>query len=145
MTESKKILVVDDARVARLHVGCALAKAGYHVVEAGDGLEASTKLAEDRTIALVLCDLNMPHASGFELLEAMERESSTGALKVPVVVLTTEGSPKLISRARALGAKGWILKPPNPDRLVEVVRRLTDANRVDADGGPRVGRPSCSP
>lgn len=120
----KKVLVVDDARLVRLQVGATLSGAGYDVLEAGDGFEGAARVEEHRDIVLIFCDLNMPRAGGFEFLDFLRRRSSDGAPKVPVVVLTTEGGPKLVARARELGAKGWITKPPSPECLVEVAKRL---------------------
>jgi two-component system chemotaxis response regulator CheY len=71
---------------------------------------------------MVLCDLNMPHMNGLEFLDSI-RGDATG-LPVPVVMLTTDGSPELIARAKRAGAKGWIVKPFQTDLLLAAVRRI---------------------
>jgi two-component system chemotaxis response regulator CheY len=102
-----KVLVIDDSLMVRRQVGGALRNLGYVVVEANDGVDALEKLEANGDASLIVCDVNMPRMNGLEFLE---RLSSSGN-KVPVIMLTTEGEPDLIQRAKALGAKGWLLKP----------------------------------
>lgn len=114
----KRILVVDDSLTVRQQVAVALRAAGFDVVEATDGRDGQDKL--DASIAMMICDVNMPRMSGLELLEAMPR-------KVPVLMLTTEGQPAMIARAKAAGAIGWILKPFRPELVVAAVAKLVGA------------------
>jgi two-component system chemotaxis response regulator CheY len=116
-----KVLVVDDSQMVRAMVGKALQGAGFVTVEANDGVDAMAALESHRDTRLVVCDVNMPRMSGIEFLEALLAR----ALAVPVVMLTTEGQPELIQRAKALGAKGWIVKPFKPELLVAAARKLT--------------------
>jgi two-component system chemotaxis response regulator CheY len=118
---SAKVLIIDDSTMVRQQVGRALTAAGFSVVEAIDGVEALQKLAMSPEMRLVVCDVNMPRMNGIEFLERMNADHSA----VPVVMLTTEGQPELIQRAKALGAKGWIVKPFKPDLLVAAARKLT--------------------
>jgi two-component system, chemotaxis family, chemotaxis protein CheY len=120
---SAKVLVIDDSLMVRQQVSRALTAAGFSIVEAADGLEALQKLASSPETRLVVCDVNMPRMNGIEFLE---RLNATGPA-VPVVMLTTEGQPELIQRAKALGAKGWIVKPFKPELLVAAAKKLTAA------------------
>jgi two-component system chemotaxis response regulator CheY len=120
---SAQVLVIDDSMMVRQQVGRALTAAGFSVVEASDGVDALEKLASSPGTRLVVCDVNMPRMNGIEFLERLNADGSG----VPVVMLTTEGQPELIQRAKALGAKGWIVKPFKPDLLVAVARKLTAA------------------
>jgi two-component system, chemotaxis family, chemotaxis protein CheY len=104
---TNKVLVIDDSLMVRRQVGGTLRNLGYAVVEAVDGIDALEKLETNSDARLIVCDVNMPRMNGIEFLE---RLSASGS-KVPVVMLTTEGEPDLIQRAKALGAKGWLLKP----------------------------------
>jgi len=63
----------------------------------------------------------MPVMGGLELLEALK---TGGLLSFPVVMLTSEGQPELLARARSLGAKAWVMKPVVPESLVAVVTKL---------------------
>ena len=115
------ILVIDDSAMVRQQVGRALTGAGFTIVEAVDGVDALQKLAGAPSIRLIVCDVNMPRMNGVEFLERLSAEGPN----VPVVMLTTEGQPELIQRAKALGAKGWIVKPFKPDLLIAAVKKLT--------------------
>src|SRR5437016_2216855 len=120
---SAKVLIIDDSMMVRQQVGRALTAAGFSVVEAIDGVDALQKLESSPEMRLVVCDVNMPRMNGIEFLERLNADHSS----VPVVMLTTEGQPELIQRAKALGAKGWIVKPFKPDLLVAAARKLTAA------------------
>ncbi len=120
---SVKVLVIDDSLMVRQQVGRALTSAGFAIAEATDGVEALQKLAASPDTRLVVCDVNMPRMSGIEFLERLRQDGQA----VPVVMLTTEGQPELIQRAKALGAKGWIVKPFKPELLVAAAKKLTAA------------------
>lgn len=118
----KKVMVLDDSETVRKQVGAALDGAGYQVVEAKDGIEGLTMLESDSEIAMVVLDVNMPRMGGLEMLERMREQESLAT--TPVIVLTTEADPSLIDRARAAGAKGWLVKPVKPELLVKAVNRF---------------------
>jgi two-component system, chemotaxis family, chemotaxis protein CheY len=117
----KKILVVDDSPTVRQQVGLALSQAGYQVLEAVDGMDGIGKV--DASLALLICDVNMPRMNGLDMLEKLRTDARWSAL--PIVMLTTDGQPALIERAKKAGAKGWIIKPFKAELLVAAVRRLT--------------------
>ena len=119
---AKNILLVDDSRTVRVQVGAAIRDKGYNVVEASDGLEALAVLEKRRDIALVISDVNMPGMDGLELLEAIQRRADCA--KLPVVILTTEARQQLVDRAKSAGAKGWMIKPFNPQVLLAAVQKL---------------------
>ena len=119
---SKTVLVVDDSEVVRQQVSSALGAAGYDVVEAADGMAGAEAIESRDDLAAVICDINMPRLNGIEMLTRVKADPKHTAL--PVVMLTTEGQPALIRRAKEVGAKGWIVKPFDPALLVSAVRRL---------------------
>ena len=118
----KKVIVIDDSQTIRQQVTSTLLQDGFQVVEAFDGQDGLAVVERTPDAALILCDVNMPKKSGIELLENLRQ---TGATYPPVLMLTTEGHPQLIERARKNGAKGWIVKPVKPDVLLAAVRKLT--------------------
>jgi two-component system chemotaxis response regulator CheY len=118
----KSVLIVDDSLTVRQQVSLTLASAGYQIVEASDGREGVDALRAHAEIAMVLCDLNMPRMNGLEFLDTIR--GAAAGLPVPVVMLTTDGSPELIARAKRAGAKGWIVKPFQTDLLLAAVRRI---------------------
>jgi two-component system chemotaxis response regulator CheY len=119
----KKILIVDDSRTIRQQVSFTLTKGGYEVVEAEDGLQGIAKLKEGAgTIAMVISDVNMPNMDGLDMVEAISKDASIN--KVPIIMLTTEGNGDMINRAKQAGAKGWLVKPFEPDQLIAAVNKL---------------------
>ncbi len=117
----QSILAVDDSASMRQMLAFTLKAAGYQVVEAVDGIDALEKL-RGRDIDVVLTDQNMPRMDGLELtrsLRAQERFS-----RVPVLILTTESSTEVKQAGRAAGATGWLVKPFDPARLLEVIRKV---------------------
>jgi two-component system chemotaxis response regulator CheY len=117
-----KVMVVDDSMMVRQQVRAALADAGFSVVEAQDGADALDKLGQSPETALVVLDVNMPNMNGMEFLENLRARPEHAATRV--VMLTTEGQPRLMQQARGLGAKGWIIKPFKPAMLVAAVEKL---------------------
>jgi two-component system chemotaxis response regulator CheY len=122
---SKKILVVDDSATVRQQVSLALAQAGFDIVEAEDGLQGAQTIAKTPDLALVICDVNMPRMNGLDMIEQVKKDPKNSAL--PILMLTTEGQPALMKRAKENGAKGWIVKPFDAGLLVAAAKKLTAA------------------
>ena len=120
---SKRVLVVDDSATIRQQVRLALEAAGFEVLEAVDGVDGVAKIGELADLSAVICDVNMPGKSGLELLESVKAEPKNADL--PIVMLTTEGQPTLVQRAKKAGAKGWIIKPFKAELLVAALKKLT--------------------
>ena len=119
-----KILIVDDSATIRRQVVSGLGAAGFEVVEAADGIEGAERIRAGSDLALVLCDVNLPRSNGLEMLESLRDEIASRRL--PVVMLTTEGEPQAIARAKKAGARAWIVKPFKAHLLVGAVRKLTE-------------------
>ncbi|MES1204607.1 MAG: response regulator [Pseudomonadota bacterium] len=120
----KKILVVDDSDTVRQLVRQALTPAGYEIVEAVDGMDGLAKIRSVADLSAVLCDVNMPIMSGLEMIANVHSDG----LPVPIIMLTSEGQPSLIRRAKESGAKGWIVKPFKVDLLLAAVNKVTAAH-----------------
>ena len=121
---AKKILIVDDSATVRQQVRAALTDASFEVIEASDGVEAFEAIIGRDDLAAVVCDVNMPRMGGLELLQLAAAKGKLVGL--PVLMLTTEGQPALVQKAKAAGAKGWIVKPFKPELLVAAVRKLAE-------------------
>lgn len=117
----RKVIVVDDSQTARSQVVRSLAGVGYEVIEAIDGADGIAKIQAHEDASLVLCDVNMPHMNGLDMLGHVPPETRT---RMIFLMLTTEADPRLVQRAKAVGARGWIVKPFNPSLLVSAVKKL---------------------
>ena len=119
-----KVLIVDDSAVMRKIVLRALQQIGLpidNVVEVGDGQEALTAL-EANPIDLVLSDINMPNMDGLQFIKAMNEKGLSA--RIPVIMITTEGSESKVMEAIQFGAKGYIKKPFSADQLQERVKSV---------------------
>jgi two-component system chemotaxis response regulator CheY len=115
------ILTVDDSRSLRQTVSFTLKRAGYEVIEAVDGIDGLEK-AMHNNVALILADQNMPKMDGLTMVRTLR--GNPQFRKVPILMLTTEASDEMKQQGRAAGATGWIVKPFDPERLIEVVKKV---------------------
>lgn len=104
MLTGKKILIVDDSAAVRGQICDVLVSAGFEVIEAADGLEGFQTIVARADLAAVICDLNMPRMNGLQMLEFVKAKGHLAGL--PVVLLTTEGQPRLLEQAKKAGARG---------------------------------------
>lgn len=118
---TKKILTVDDSRTMREMVAFTLKSAGYEVVEAEDG-QAALQLLNSGKVDAVITDLNMPNMNGFELIRSL-RDNPVYKF-TPILMLTTESEGSKKEEGKAAGATGWIVKPFNPEKLLDVVKKV---------------------
>lgn len=118
---AKTILAVDDSGSLRQMVAFSLKAAGYDVVQAVDGQDGLDK-AKEKTVDLVLTDQNMPIMDGLTLIKSLRELGSYQ--KVPILMLTTESSDEMKAKGKAAGANGWLVKPFDPKRLIEVVQKV---------------------
>ncbi|MDE2401453.1 MAG: response regulator [Burkholderiales bacterium] len=115
------ILAVDDSASMRQMVSFTLKSAGYNVVEAVDGQDAWEK-ADGCSFDLVLTDQNMPRMDGISLTKKL-RDSAQFKV-TPILILTTESSDQMKMAGRAAGATGWLVKPFDPNKLLEVIKKV---------------------
>jgi len=115
------ILAVDDSASMRQMVSFTLKSAGYQVVEAVDGQDAWEK-SVGRDFDLVLTDQNMPRLDGIGLTKKLRENPKFRA--TPILILTTESSEQMKQAGRSAGATGWLVKPFDPTKLIEVIRKV---------------------
>ncbi|BCU06521.1 response regulator [Allochromatium tepidum] len=118
---AKTILTVDDSASIRQMVSFTLKEAGYTVTEAVDGQDGLDK-ARAGKFDLIFTDQNMPRMDGLSLIKQLRALPTYKS--VPILMLTTESSDAMKSQGRAAGATGWLVKPFDPAKLLEVVRKV---------------------
>lgn len=118
---AKTILAIDDSASIRQMVAFTLKSSGYEVVDAIDGMDGLDK-AKAKTFDLVLTDQNMPRMDGITLIKSLRGMPQYKS--VPVLMLTTESSDAMKQQGRAAGATGWLVKPFDPQKLIEVVKKV---------------------
>jgi two-component system chemotaxis response regulator CheY len=117
----QSILAVDDSASMRQMVAFTLKGAGYNVIEAADGQEALEK-ARGANVDLVLTDQNMPKMDGITLVKSLRGLPSYSG--TPILILTTESSDEMKAKGKAAGATGWLVKPFDPGKLLDVIKRV---------------------
>ena len=118
---AKIILAVDDSASIRQMVAFTLKSSGYEVVEGVDGMDGLEK-AKGKSVNLVLTDQNMPRMDGLTLIKNLRALPQYKT--VPILMLTTESSDAMKAQGKAAGATGWLVKPFDPQKLIEVVKKV---------------------
>ncbi|MGQ9658840.1 MAG: response regulator [Thermochromatium sp.] len=118
---AKTILTVDDSASIRQLVSFTLKEAGYAVTEAVDGQDGLNK-ANAGKFDLIFTDQNMPRLDGLSLIKQLRALPQYKS--VPILMLTTESSEAMKNQGREAGATGWLVKPFDPAKLLEVVRKV---------------------
>ena len=124
-----KILVVDDESRMRKLVKDCLAREGYTVLGADDGMEAMDVFYEEKDIALVILDVMMPKMDGWQVCREI-RESS----KVPIIMLTARSEERDELQGFELGVDEYISKPFSPKILVARVNAILRRSLGNAGG-----------
>ena len=116
--ERPRVMLVDDSVSIRKFVGQMLEKAGFQVVTAVDGQDA-LELLLDRSVDVIITDLEMPRVNGYALIQDLRRRSATR--EVPVIVLTSRAGDKHVQLAQRLGVRHYVAKPVDEQTFVQLV------------------------
>ena len=114
---AKNILVVDDAAFMRMMIKDILTKNGYNV--AGDGAKALEKYNEVKP-DLVLMDITMPEVDGIQALKNIKAADPNAK----VIMCSAMGQQAMVIESIQAGAKDFIVKPFQPDRVLEAVKKV---------------------
>jgi DNA-binding response OmpR family regulator len=125
-----KVLVVDDDRDLRELIGFALTQAGFLVVKAADGPSA-VRMFDAEGPDLVVLDINMPGASGFQVCEAIRARSG-----VPIMMLTVRSEEEDLIKALDLGADDYLTKPFSPKTLLARLKALLRRAGMETSAAP---------
>jgi two-component system chemotaxis response regulator CheY len=113
------ILVVDDAAFMRMRMSKILSEAGYEVIQAENGLEAVEKYKASKPDA-VLMDITMPEMDGLSALKAIRSHDP----EARVAMVTALGQQQIVLEAVKSGAKDFLVKPCEGDRVLAAVSKL---------------------
>lgn len=114
-----KIMVVDDAQFMRVRLSKLLTGHGYQVTEAENGMQAVNTYRTLRPDA-VLMDITMPEKDGLEALA----EIRTFDPNAKVIMLTALGQESMVIQAIKSGAKDYVVKPFDPDRVMLALQKI---------------------
>ena len=118
---AKTILAIDDSASIRQMVAFTLKSSGYEVAEAVDGMDGLDK-AKAKSFNLILTDQNMPRMDGLTLIKNLR--AMPNYKSVPILMLTTESGDTMKQQGKAAGATGWLVKPFDPAKLLEVTKKV---------------------
>ena len=117
---AKNILICDDAAFMRMMIKDILTKNGYNVVgEAENGLKAVEKYSETKP-DLVLMDITMPEMDGIQALKKIKEQDPSAT----VIMCSAMGQQAMVIESIQAGAKDFIVKPFQADRVIEAVKKV---------------------
>ncbi len=116
-----RVLVVDDSKLMRKAAHKMLGDE-FDVVTGDDGVDAWAQIQQDPGIQVVFTDLNMPRMDGISLTRRLRENPKFQS--TPILILTTESSDQMKQAGRSAGATGWLVKPFDPAKLLEVIKKV---------------------
>ncbi|SDN06752.1 two-component system, chemotaxis family, response regulator CheY [Methylobacterium phyllostachyos] len=125
-----RVLIVDDSPTILASMSGILNSAGYAVERAANAEEALKKIQSGLSPALVITDYHMPGMHGVQLIQELRKLTQTRF--TPMLVLTTESQQEKRDEARKAGATGWLVKPVQADKLLQVVRQVAPSLQARA-------------
>ena len=117
---AKRILITDDALFMRVTLKNILSKSGYEIVgEAANGRE-SVELYKSQKPDLVTMDITMPEMDGITAVREIKKVDPNAN----IIMCTAMGQKSMVLEAVSAGAKDFLVKPFQPDKVVEAVQKL---------------------
>ncbi len=120
---TKRVLTVDDSRTMLQMLQFALKQGGFEVIQGENGQEGLDLLDANSNIDVIITDINMPVMDGITFIKELRKKPQNKA--IPVLILTTESSQSKKEEGRSAGATGWIVKPFDPGKPLEVIRKVS--------------------
>ena len=118
-----KVLIVDDSKlIHQMYRLILMRHKDCNFVDAMNGLEALDILSRENSFDLILLDINMPVMNGLQFME--EFRKGGGHRRIPIIVISTEGSEEDTLRALRLGAWGYLVKPFTADALHALIEKV---------------------
>lgn len=124
-----KILIAEDSALIRRSIAKIVTELGFKPIEAENGAEALAKLRKnDRDVALVILDWNMPVIDGFEALCKIRSQSDYA--HIPILMATSDGAEEDVIKAIKAGANAYLVKPFKPTDMAKQINELTNIRAV---------------
>jgi len=118
--EQKMILVVEDSSTTRKVISITLSRQGYRVVEAADGLEALSRISEERP-DLIMLDVILPKMDGYKILSIIKGNKEFK--DIPVIMLTSKDGFINKMKGKMAGSSAYLTKPFDPDMMIAEIRK----------------------
>ncbi len=119
-TDQKMILVVEDSSTTRKVISITLSRQGYRVVEAADGLEALSKISEERP-DLIMLDVILPKMDGYKILSIIKGNKEFK--DIPVIMLTSKDGFINKMKGKMAGSTAYLTKPFDPDKMIAEIQK----------------------
>jgi two-component system chemotaxis response regulator CheY len=135
------VLVVDDSPTVVKFVAFSLKSSGLKVVAASDGMDAMERISSlDKSVDLVITDLNMPNMDGYELISALRQSEEYSG--TPIIILTSEEDDADKALGAEVGADSYLTKPFKSSVLIDEVGKYLDESTVASNksAGGKSGR-----
>jgi len=130
------VLIAEDSAITRAFLVSTLEELSenLNIIEVASGFEALKQLPRGK-FDLIITDINMPDINGLELINFVK--GNPEYTRIPLIVVTTEGSSKDKEKGMALGADEYLVKPIDPVMLQEMVKRYLglDTKESGSKGG----------
>jgi two-component system chemotaxis response regulator CheY len=127
----RTILLVDDsAMIQALYKQLLMRRKDARIASAGNGKEAIDFISRNGEPDLILLDVNMPVVDGLAFLEHCSGSGLAG--RVPVIIVSTEGTDADVARGIERGARGYLRKPFRPQELHAVIEQWLPAERPES-------------
>ena len=126
MARKCKILIADDSKLRRKQLREELEALDCEVIETENGKEAITESLSDRPDGVIL-DIVMPEINGIEVLRVIKELDDT----IPVIMLSSAGTPEKLMETLKLGALDFIQKPYTPEQIEKAIARIRKKAGLD--------------
>lgn len=120
VSTQKVILVVEDSSTTRKVIAITLSRQGYRVVEAADGLEALSKVSEERP-DLIMLDVILPKMDGYKILSIIKGNKEFK--DIPVIMLTSKDGFISKMKGKMAGSSAYLTKPFDPDKMIAEIKK----------------------
>ena len=117
-----KILIADDMQSMRSLLKSILVKAGFVDLTEVDNGRSAMDMIQETKFDLVICDWDMPHMTGIQVLESIRADDDL--YKTPFIMVSANADREKVNSAIESGTDGYVIKPLQPDTLLKIIAKL---------------------